>query len=109
MKENLIAADPPQPREMSGWIRLASAAKLARCAPETLARWCERGDVPIAIRQQGPRLKWVNAPQLLHWLGEPSLYTPEDVARANAQWAGGTVAMVSGNVSNSEAAGHDLF
>lgn len=68
---------------MSGWLRLAAAASMAGVAPDTLAGWIERGEIPVAMRQQGTRLRFVNAPQFHLWNGTPNaLYTPEDLARS---------------------------
>lgn len=75
--------DSHQPPNLAGWLRLAAAASIAGVSPDTLAGWIERGEIPVAMRQQGPRLRFVNGPQFDAWNGTPhSLYTPEDLARA---------------------------
>jgi hypothetical protein len=83
MAVNNTLSDAPQPPNMATWIRISMAAKIARVAPDTLADWIERGEIPVAIRQHGPRLRFVNGPQFDTWNGTPnSLYTPDDLARA---------------------------
>jgi hypothetical protein len=72
-----------QRRNMSGWIRIAYAAKAVGVHPDTLARWIKRGEVPLSMRKLGPRLIYVNAPQFFRWRGISAPYTAEDVARAN--------------------------
>jgi hypothetical protein len=78
-----------QRRNMAGWLRIAYCAKLANMHPDTLARWIKRHAIPVSMRKLGPRLVYVNAPQFYAWMGMPSLYTPEDLARANYDCARG--------------------
>lgn len=83
MTMNNIPNDPRQPPNMAGWLRITAAASMAGVAADTLAGWIERGEIPVAMRQQGARLRFVNAVQFHSWNGTPkALYTPEDLARS---------------------------
>lgn len=74
---------PPQPRDCVGWIRLRAAAKMAGLSPEMLARGCATGEIPVALRQYGPRLHFLHYGQLTAWLGIPAeRCTADDLARA---------------------------
>lgn len=82
---------PSQPPNCAGWLRLGAAASMAGVSPDTLARWIERGDIPVTMRQQGVRLRFVNGPQFHAWNGTPNnLYTAEDLARANRDYPPGS-------------------
>src|SRR5690348_1860793 len=94
-----LLVDPPMPRDSAGWIRLAAAAKKAGMSPDMLARGCQAGDVPVTLRQIGPRLRFVNGAQFDAWIGNPqTLYTPADLARANREHRPGAVVTVEENL-----------
>lgn len=85
MQDDFI--DPPQPRNASQWVRLASAARYVGVDPDTLAAWCLRGDVPVTLIQRGPRLRYVNAVQFENYIDAPRrLYTRADLELANRQY-----------------------
>lgn len=57
-------ANPPS----AGLWRLAAAAKMAGLSPDTLARSCESGEIPVTLVRLGPRLRFVRAAELTAYL-----------------------------------------
>lgn len=66
----------PYPSSPGLW-RLSAAAKVVGMSPDTLARGCESGEIPIALVRIGPRLRFVKAAELSAYLAsrpaEPDL------------------------------------
>jgi hypothetical protein len=76
-----------QPRGFAGWIRLSAAASKAGISSDLLAKGCMSGDIPVALRRVGPRLRFVSLPQLHAWLHmSHSPYTADDLARSRMAW-----------------------